>query len=133
MNKPYLINFSKIGSPNTGYLSICEKENLIFIPKRIYWTYLTPENIERGGHAHKELEQILVAVSGKIQLTIQTIDGDLYTFILDNPSIGVFIPKKSWRTMKYNSNAVQMCFASLEYDEKDYIRNYDEFSKLILK
>jgi len=132
-NKPFALNFSKIGTDQLGYLSVAEKETLPFCPQRIYWTYLTPENIVRGGHAHKELEQILVAVSGKIELTIQTIDGDLYTFILDNPSIGVFIPKKSWRTMKYNSNAVQMCFASLEYDEKDYIRNYDEFSKLILK
>lgn len=130
MNKPYLINFSKIGSHNTGYLSICEKENLIFLPKRIYWTYLTPENIERGGHAHIELQQILIAVSGIIELTIETIDGSSYFFLLDEPNKGVYIPKKSWRTMKYTNNAVQICIASIEYDENDYIRNYEYFKSI---
>ncbi len=129
-NKPFYFNFSKIGNDQLGYLSVSEKETLPFCPKRIYWTYLTPENIVRGGHAHKELEQILVAVSGKIELNIQTIEGEVYNFILDNPSIGVFIPKLSWRVMKYTQNAVQMCIASLEYDENDYIRNYEHFKSL---
>lgn len=133
MNEPYLINFPKIGSLETGYLSICENEKLLFIPKRIYWTYLTPENIERGGHAHIELEQILVAVAGKIDLTIQTFDNKLFEFHLDQPNLGVYIPKKSWRKMKYSSNAVQMCIASLEYDEDDYIRDYEKFIQLSTK
>ncbi len=133
MNEPYLINFPKIGSLETGYLSICENEKLLFIPKRIYWTYLTPENIERGGHAHIELEQILVAVAGKIDLTIQTFDKKLFEFHLDQPNLGVYIPKKSWRKMKYSSNAVQMCIASLEYDEDDYIRDYEKFIQLSTK
>jgi hypothetical protein len=54
--KPHLINFSKIGSSQLGYISVAEKENLPFVPKRIYWTYFTPEDVTRGGHAHVELE-----------------------------------------------------------------------------
>ena len=131
MNKnPYLIDFSKIGSPTLGYISVAEKENLPFIPQRIYWTYFTPEDVERGGHAHLELEQILVAVSGKVDLKIETLSGETFEFVLDSPNKGVYIPKKSWRTMKYTHNAAQMCIASLAYDEKDYIRDYNEFLKL---
>ena len=61
LDKPYLIDFPKIGEPSLGYISVAEKNNLPFIPKRVYWTYFTPENIERGGHAHIELQQVLIA------------------------------------------------------------------------
>jgi len=128
-NLPYIINFPKTGSSQLGYISIAEGENLPFITKRIYWTYFTPEDVKRGGHAHLELQQILVAVSGKIDLTIETIDGQVYEFCLDAPNKGVYIPQKSWRTMKYSHNAVQMCIASIEYDEMDYIRDYNSFLK----
>jgi hypothetical protein len=130
IDKPILINFTKIGTSALGYISIAEKNTLPFYPKRIYWTYFTPEDVERGGHAHLELEQILVAVAGKIELTIELKTGELFNFILDNPSKGVFIPKKCWRKMKYSHSSVQMCIASMEYDESDYIRDYIEFLKL---
>ena len=130
MNKkiPHNINFPKIGDSSTGYISVAEaSKNVPFDVKRVYWTYFTPESIERGGHAHINLEQILVAVSGTIKLKIETSEGEIFDFNLDSPDIGVFVPKKSWRTMKYSHNAVQMCIASIEYDEKDYIRYYKEF------
>jgi hypothetical protein len=124
---PFIIEFSKIGQSSLGYISIAEKENLPFIPKRIYWTYYTPEEVERGGHSHYDLYQILVAVSGRIEVTTELLDGNKQTFTLDKPNIGLFIPKMCWRTMKYTHNAVQMCIASNEYDEKDYIRDYSIF------
>jgi hypothetical protein len=128
-NKPHLINFSKIGSSQLGYISVAEKENLPFVPKRIYWTYFTPEDVVRGHHAHFELEQILVAVAGNINLEIEMLNGECFSFILDKPQIGVYIPKMTWRTLRYSHNAVLMCIASIEYNENDYIRNYDEFKQ----
>lgn len=128
---PRIINFPKQGNTSLGYISLVEKDLLPFIPKRIYWTYYTPEDVVRGNHSHYELEQILVAVAGKIIVTIITIEGAEYEFILDSPDKGVFIPKLCWRILKYSHNAVQMCIASLEYSESDYIRNFDEFKKLI--
>jgi hypothetical protein len=130
---PHQIIFPKVGNTHLGYISIAEKSNLPFVPKRIYWTYFTPEDVERGGHAHIALEQILVAVAGKVELHIETSSGDSFDFILDSPNVGVYIPRMSWRTMKYSHNAVQMCIASIEYDEKDYIRDYNEFKKSIHK
>ncbi len=129
---PYVIDFSKIGDDLNGYISVSEKDKLPFIPKRIYWTYFTPENVVRGHHAHYELEQILVALAGKIEVNILVRSGETFHFSLDSPNIGVFIPKMAWRTMKYSNNSVQMCIASMEYDEKDYIRNYNDFNEFII-
>lgn len=126
-DKPFLIEFPKIGKPELGYISIAENENLPFVPKRVYWTYFTPEEVERGGHSHYDLHQILVAVAGKITVTTELLDGDKQEFVLEKPNVGLFIPKMCWRTMKYTHNAVQMCIASIEYDEKDYVRDYQEF------
>ena len=132
-NLPFLIKFPKIGNDTIGYISYSEKELLPFIPKRIYWTYKTSEQFERGNHSHYELEQILVALTGKIVLNIITLTGEEFEYILDTPDVGVFIPKQCWRKIKYFDDAVQMCIASLEYSESDYIRDYKEFEKLINK
>lgn len=132
LDKPYLIDFPKIGEPSLGYISVAEKNNLPFIPKRVYWTYFTPENIERGGHAHIELQQVLIAVSGSIKVIVETITGEKYNFNLNKPNLGLFIPKKVWRTMQYSHSAVQICIASTEYLESDYIRDYNLFKKQIL-
>ena len=128
-SKPYLIDFGRIGSSDLGYISVAEKQKLPFTPKRLYWTYFTPESVERGGHAHFDLEQILIAVSGKIELTIETDKGEEFNFILDSPDKGVFIPKMCWRTMKYTHSSVQICIASQEYTEEDYIRDYKTFKE----
>jgi hypothetical protein len=127
MTEPYLINFSKIGIPQTGYISVAEKDTLPFAVKRVYWTYFTPEDVNRGGHSHYELEQILIAVAGKITVKTELLNGVKQEFILDKPNIGLFIPKMCWRELHYTHNAVQICLASMEYDEADYIRTYGQF------
>ena len=129
---PKIIQFPKMGDPTIGYISPAEKDDLPFVVKRIYWTYFTPENVERGGHSHINLEQILIAVSGIITIYTEMPGGVKASFVLDTPFIGVHLPKLCWREMKYSHNAVQICFASLEYDEKDYIRNYEDFKLLRL-
>ncbi len=128
--EPYFIEFLKIGSPALGYISVCEKEGLLFTIKRIYWTYYTPEDVKRGGHAHFELEQILMAVSGRIRVKTELIDGQKNEFVLEKPNQGLFLPKLCWREMSYSHNSVQICLASLEYSEKDYIRDYEDFKKI---
>ena len=128
--EPFLLEFPKIGNPALGYISLAEKDELPFEVKRIYWTYFTPENVERGGHAHHELEQILVALAGKITVSTEMPGGKRKIFVLDSPDKGVFLPRKSWHIMQYSHNAVQMCIASDVYEEVDYIRDYEEFKAL---
>ena len=127
---PEIISFPQIGTSSVGYISLVEKDGLPFTVKRIYWTYYTPEDVERGGHSHLELEQILVAVAGTIIVTTEMPGSVKNTFTLDNPDKGLFIPKRCWREMKYTHNAVQMCIASMEYTVEDYIREYDKFKLL---
>lgn len=127
---PEIIQFPKLGSPSLGYISLAENETLPFEVKRVYWTYFTPESVERGGHAHLELQQILVAVAGQIIVKTEMPGGKQETFILDSPDKGLYIPRFCWREMKYTHNAVQMCIASIVYYESDYIRDYNEFKKL---
>jgi hypothetical protein len=127
---PYLIHFSKIGDPFTGYISVAENASLPFKIERLYWTYLTPESVTRGAHAHYNLEQIIIAVAGEITITIENIQGKKETFHLSMPHIGLFIPKMCWREIKYSHNAVQLVLASMQYSENDYIRDYDAFRNI---
>ena len=116
-------------SDNRGYLSVVE--NGIDIPfdiKRIYYLYMVPE-VARGAHAHKQLQQLLIATSGSVDVIMD--DGqEKKTFHLDRPWKGLLIPSGLWRDLEnFSGGAVLMCLASEGYDEKDYIRDYDEFLK----
>jgi hypothetical protein len=130
MSRPYIINFPSIGSSELGYLSVAEELSLVpFKIQRVYWTYYTPQSVERGGHANIEKELVLVAVAGSIVVTTELRDGFKYEFVLDSPNKGLYLPKLCWHTMKYSHNAVQMVIASNLYSESDYIRDYGIFIK----
>ncbi len=131
MQKPHYIEFPKIGESSIGYISIAQYDKQIpFEIKRSFWAYFTPESIVRGRHAHYKTEQILIAVTGRIIVTTEMPDGELSTFVLDKPNVGVYIPPSAWHTMQYSHTAVQIVFASTEYDEKDYIRNYEDYKSI---
>lgn len=126
---PYLIEFDKLGDPSTGYISVGQNDKLPFEIKRVFWTYYTPESIVRGRHAHYKTEQILIAASGRIVVTVENAKGDISSFILNNPNTGVYIPPCIWHTMQYSHTSTQLVLASCPYDEKDYIRDHDKFKK----
>jgi len=130
-NKPYLINFPKLGEPAIGFISVNEGAKLVpFEVKRVFWTYYTPDSIVRGRHAHHNTEMVLVAAAGRIIVTTEMPGGSIETFILEKPEQGVFIPKYCWHTMQYSHSAVQLVLASSLFEEKDYIRDYSEFKNL---
>lgn len=114
-------------SDSRGYLSVVE--NGIDIPfeiKRIYYLYMVPE-VARGAHAHRELQQLLIATSGSVDVIMD--DGqEKKTFHLDRPWKGLLIPSGLWRDLEnFSGGAVLMCLASEKYDAADYIRDYEEF------
>lgn len=130
--KPYIIEFQTVGEIGEGFISIAEFEKCLpFQVKRTFWTYQTPDHIVRGRHAHYETELVLIAAAGRIVVNTEMLNEKLETFVLEKPSIGLYIPPKVWHTMQYYFNAVQLVFASTLYDEKDYIRDYSEFKTLI--
>ena len=127
---PYLIELPKLGSLEIGFITpINTCGDLPFEIKRVFITYYTPDIIVRGRHAHYVTEQILVAVNGKIVVNTETANGELKSFLLDTPYKGVYIPPNVWHTMQYQKDAIQLVLASSQYDEKDYIRDYDDFKK----
>jgi dTDP-4-dehydrorhamnose 3,5-epimerase-like enzyme len=131
VKKPYLIDFSRLGASNIGFISVAENQkNLPFDVVRTFWTYFTPEDIIRGRHAHHKTEQILVAVAGRINVTVELANGSIDIFKLETPNVGLYLPPNVWHTMQYSHSAVQLVFASQLYDENDYIRNYDEFKRI---
>lgn len=129
--KPHIIEFPKLGDSTIGYISVTEAEKFVpFEIKRVFWTYYTPESIVRGRHAHYQTDQVLVAVSGRIIVTIEEPDGKINVFNLDHPNQGVFVPANCWHTMQYSHSSVQLVFASTVYEESDYIRNYEDYIKV---
>lgn len=126
--KPHLIQFKQIGAPTLGYISVAEvSDNIPFEVKRVYWTYYTPNHVERGNHSHYALEQVIISVAGIISFEFESAEGEIFKFVLDEPSTGIYVPPGYWRKMKFSHNAVLMCMASELYDEADYIRDYDTF------
>ena len=117
-------------SPKEGSLCVAEanSESVPFGIKRVYYSYGVQAGIVRGHHAHKKLEQLLICAYGKIEITLVNGHGDVYSYLLDDPSIGLYVGPSMWRTMKWvQSNSVLLVLASEHYESSDYIRDYDEF------
>lgn len=110
-----------------GYLSVIEGgEDIPFEIKRIYYLYMVPE-AARGSHAHKQLQQLMVATSGSVHVTLD--DGvNKKMFVLDKPWKGLLVVPGLWRDLdNFAGGTVCMVLASEHYVEEDYIRNYNEF------
>jgi hypothetical protein len=130
INGPRIIELPVIKSERQG--SITPVYNKIQIPfdiERVYYLFDVPAGSERGGHAHKKLQQLIVAASGSFDVILN--DGsDTKTFNLNRPSYGLYIPGMVWRELKnFSGGGICLVLASLPYDEADYYRDYEEFTK----
>ena len=111
-----------------------EQPRLIELPKiseieRTYWIYDVPGGESRGGHAYKENQEFIVALSGSFDVILD--DGkEKKTFSLNRSYNGLYVPKGLWREMdNFSTNSLALMLSSTKYDAKDYIRNYEEFLK----
>lgn len=114
--------------------SLIALENLKTVPfeiKRVYYIYDTKPDIDRGGHAHTNLEQILIMMDGACEVLLDN-GKEKKSIILNRPDVGLYIGKNMWREMKnFSYGAKLLVLASDLYDEKEYIRSYDEFLRII--
>jgi len=125
---PEYFELPSIGESNLGFISVAEfPNNIPFNIKRVYWTYHTPENVLRGHHSHKDLYQLIFAVSGTITFYTEDRHRNKQEFILSKPNVGLYIPPYVWREIKFSHNSVLLCLSSSEYSETDYIRSYENF------
>lgn len=125
-----IIELPKFADPR-GNLSFAEQNNHIpFEIKRTYWIYDVPGGEERGGHAFKENQEVVIALSGAFDVVVD--DGTTKkTFNLNRSYYGLYIPAGLWRTMEnFSTNSLALEFGSTHYDVNDYVRDYDEFLKL---
>ncbi|WP_353778092.1 WxcM-like domain-containing protein [Winogradskyella sp. 3972H.M.0a.05] len=113
-----------------GSLAVLEKDDLPFEVKRVYYLYDVPTDTYRGGHAHKDQESLVIALSGSFEIICD--DGkSKQRFMLNKPNQGLYIPTLVWREIEnFSSGAVCLVLASTEYDESEYIRDYQVFKSL---
>lgn len=124
-----VIDLKKIVDPR-GNLTVIEGETDVpFAIQRVYWVYDVPAGEYRGGHAHKNCRELLVALSGSFQVTIDN-GTEKETYLLNHPYQGLLIDAGLWRTLDdFSSGAVCMVLASDPFEEEDYIREYGKFIK----
>ena len=129
--KARIIDLPKI-EDSRGNLSFIESENhTLFIIKRTYLIYDVPRGQVRGGHAYRELEEFIVALSGSFDVVLDNGKGKK-TYSLNRSYYGLYVPKMVWRSMKnFSTNALCMTLASAPYNKDDYLRDYNIFKKII--
>ena len=126
-----IIELPRVSDPR-GNLTFAEEQQLVpFDIKRAYWVYDVPAGESRGGHAHKRLQQLVIAVNGSFTVTLDN-GYERRSVLLNHPWQGLVIDVNTWRTLDdFSSGAVCLVLASEHYDEDDYIYDYDEFLKYI--
>ena len=130
--KARLVTLPKITEPERGSLTVVEQGEAFPFPiKRTYWTYDVPAGEWRGGHAHKQCRELILAVAGCFTLKLD--DGhEKREYLLKNPSQAILVEEGVWRELHdFSAGAVCLVLASDEFDENDYIRDYEEFIKSI--
>ena len=126
-----IIELPRVSDPR-GNLTFAEEQQLVpFDIKRAYWVYDVPAGESRGGHAHKRLQQLVIAVNGSFTVTLDN-GYERRSVLLNHHWQGLVIDVNTWRTLDdFSSGAVCLVLASEHYDEDDYIYDYDEFLKYI--
>ncbi|MGI6232744.1 MAG: sugar 3,4-ketoisomerase [Prevotella sp.] len=122
-----IIHLQKITDPRGNLIVAQAHERIPFDIRRVYWVSDVPGGESRGGHAHKSLCQFVVAANGSFSVTLDN-GHEKETFLLNHPWQGLLIKPGTWRTLDdFSSGAVCLVLASEDYNEEDYIRDYDEF------
>lgn len=130
LNSPQLIELPKIPD-DRGNLSFFENGKQIpFTMQRVYWIYDVPGGEKRGGHAYRQLNEVIIALSGSFDVVLH--DGQIeHRFHLNRSYFGLFVPKMVWRSLdNFSTNSMGLIAADAAYDEQDYIRDFDQFKML---
>ncbi|RDC63535.1 sugar 3,4-ketoisomerase [Adhaeribacter pallidiroseus] len=127
--EPVLFAADFAGDKNRGYLvSTQQAANLPFTIRRVFWSFGMREDLNKGEHAHRLDQKILVALQG--QVVIQTETTQIRQFNLDSPFQALYVPALCWIKLRYSPASILLAFSSTDYAEADYIRNYAEFKQL---
>ena len=131
INKPQIIELPKI-LDSRGNLSFVEvNQHVPFGIKRVYWIYDVPGGEHRGGHAFRENTELIIALSGSFDVVLNDGTKEI-KYSLNRSYYGLLVPKMYWREMNnFSTNSLALVLSSIPYDKSDYIRDFEEFEKLI--
>ena len=129
MSKAQIIELPKILDPR-GNLSFFENDNqLPFTIKRTYWIYDVPGGEVRGSHAFKKSKELIIALSGSFDVVLHDGEKEL-KYKLNRSYSGLYVPNMLWRRLdNFSTNSLALIVSSISYDDKDYIRDFDDFKK----
>ena len=126
-----LLNFPKIEDPRGKLTFIQNPDQIPFKIKRVFWTYDVPGGIQRGGHAFKLQQEVIIALSGSFEVILKDEFGNIKSFLLNRSYIGLYIPPLIWRSIEnFSTNSVALHLTSTMFDKNDYIRDFDLFKKI---
>jgi len=127
MDQVRLIDLPKVLDHRGNLSFIEEMKHVPFEVKRVYWIYDVPGGETRGGHAFKEQQELIVALSGSFDVLVD--DGKMkQTFSLNRSYFGLYLPTGLWRQMQnFSTNSLALVLSSTPFDENDYLRDYQEF------
>lgn len=127
-----LIQLPKFSDVRGNLSFVQECDHVPFEIKRTFWIYDVPGGEERGGHAYRQTEEFIVALSGSFDVVLDDGKGNVQTFQLNRSYYGLYVPKMVWRQMvNFSTNSVAMVLASTAYKVDDYIRDIEEFKSLV--
>ncbi len=133
INRVQMLEFPQMGDER-GYLVVAEGggKNIPFDIKRVFYIYGSDGDVVRGQHANRKSEFVLINVAGTSKVKVKDGEGNEAIYCLNRPHTGVYLPTMVWKEMyDFSKDSVLLCLASTTYDAGEYIRDYDEFVKII--
>ncbi len=129
--KVSLLQLPKIEDPRGNLTFLQNMDQVPFEIKRVFWTYDVPGGEQRGGHAYKSQEEIIIALSGSFDVIITNAEGQKITYSLNRSYNGLFIPANTWRHMEnFSTNSFSLHLSSSGFNANDYIRDFDKYTSL---
>lgn len=132
LRQAQMLEFEQKGD-DRGHMVVVEGlKDIPFEIKRIFYIYGSDSDVVRGQHANRESEFVLINVAGTSKVKVKDGKGNETVYSLNRPHTGIYLPKMAWKDMyDFSDDSVLLCLASTEYNSEEYIRDYDEFVKII--
>lgn len=127
-----ILDFPKIVDPRGSLTFLQNPQFIPFEIQRVFWIYNVPGNEKRGGHAYKEQDEVIIALSGSFDVVITNVDGSIQKFSLSQSHQGLFLTALTWRHIEnFSSNSIGLHLSSKKYSTTDYINDFETFKKII--
>lgn len=132
MKKVKLLELPELGDERGNLVVVEGRQSIPFDPKRVFYIYGSDNNVVRGKHANRVSEFVLINVSGQSKVKVDDGLGNVQVYELNKPRNGIYLPELVWKEMyDFSNDSVLLCLASTHFDNTEYIRDYEEFRKIV--